>query len=44
MLQLADEPNWESRFPASTLTAHLYSITVHGRESSDQAPLLQTIS
>src|SRR5882762_3182069 len=28
-------------FQLSTLTAHLYSITVHGSESSDQAPLLQ---
>src|SRR5882762_1701192 len=28
-------------FQLSTLTAHLYSITVHGGESSDQAPLLQ---
>ena len=28
-------------FQLSTLTAHLYSITLHGSESSDQAPLLQ---
>lgn len=28
-------------FSLSTLTAHLYGITVHGTENADQAPLLQ---